>query len=64
METLLASLKIMMLMAASALILGFIRPVYVLWFLHRNNRLLVLKYYGLPTLILSLVWLFLERGMT
>ncbi|WP_162341176.1 hypothetical protein [Cyclobacterium salsum] len=63
METLLASLKILTLLAAIALMLGFIRPVYVLWFLHRNNRLLVLKYYGLPALIFLLFWLFLERGM-
>ncbi|WP_162416232.1 hypothetical protein [Cyclobacterium roseum] len=63
METLLASLKILTLLAAIALMLGFIRPVYVLWFLHRNNRLLVLQYYGIPALIFLLAWIFLEKGM-
>lgn len=64
METLLACLKILTLMATIALIFGFIRPVYVLWFLHRANRLMVLRYYGLPAMIFLLSWLFLERGMS
>ena len=34
------------------LILGLIRPVLVLWFLDRFNRLKVIQVYGLATLIL------------
>ena len=40
------------------LILGLIRPVLVLWFLDRFNRLKVIQVYGLATLLflgLSLV---------
>jgi hypothetical protein len=33
------------------LILGLIRPVLVLWFLDRFNRLKVIQVYGLATLI-------------
>ena len=33
------------------LILGLIRPVLVLWFLDRFNRLKVLQVYGIATLI-------------
>lgn len=34
------------------LILGLIRPVLVLWFLDRFNRLKVIQVYGIATLIL------------
>ncbi len=34
------------------MILGLIRPVLVLWFLDRFNRLKVIQVYGLATLIL------------
>ncbi|WP_439482155.1 hypothetical protein [Cyclobacterium plantarum] len=54
METLIASLKILFLLASLGLILGFIRPVLVLWFMHRCNRLMVLQYYGIPALLLFL----------
>ena len=37
-------------------IAGMIRPVYVLWFMARCNRLLVLKYYGLPAVICWLAY--------
>jgi len=33
------------------LILGLIRPVFVLWFLDRFNRLKVIQVYGVATLI-------------
>ncbi|HAH38633.1 MAG TPA: hypothetical protein DEQ87_03965 [Algoriphagus sp.] len=48
-------------LALLGLILGLIRPVIVLWFLDRFNRLKVLKIYGIPFLILSLL-LFLFRA--
>ncbi len=35
-------------------ILGMIRPWWVLWFLDFKNRLSVLKYYGIVTLLLGL----------
>ena len=34
------------------LLLGLIRPVLVLWFLDRFNRLKVIQVYGIATLIL------------
>ncbi|WP_073096291.1 hypothetical protein [Cyclobacterium lianum] len=54
MEILIASLKILFLLAGLGLILGFIRPVLVLWFMQRCNRLMVLQYYGVPALLLFL----------
>lgn len=62
METLLVCLKIVFLLASAGLILGFIRPVLVLWFMHRCNRLMVLKYYGLPALLLYLTLLALRSN--
>ncbi|TXD76967.1 hypothetical protein ESW18_14260 [Algoriphagus ratkowskyi] len=35
-----------------SLLAGLVRPVYVLWFLDRMNRLKVLKIYGCASLIL------------
>ena len=35
-----------MIMSSSLLLLGLLRPVYVLWFLDRFNRLKVLRVYG------------------
>jgi hypothetical protein len=40
------------LVSGMLLILGLIRPVLVLWFLDRFNRLKVIQVYGLATLIL------------
>ena len=39
------------LVSGMLLILGLIRPVLVLWFLDRFNRLKVIQVYGLATLI-------------
>ncbi|SEJ28182.1 hypothetical protein SAMN05192553_10310 [Cyclobacterium xiamenense] len=61
METLFASLTILTFLTGLAVVLGFIRPVWVLWFLHRSNRLLVLKYYGIAFLLLLFTWLLLEN---
>ncbi|GAB2477510.1 MAG: hypothetical protein EP311_10470 [Cytophagales bacterium] len=46
-----------------SLILGLIRPVLVLWFLDRFNRLLVIKFYGFLMLILGalLILLYLVK---
>ncbi|WP_375584909.1 hypothetical protein [Cyclobacterium xiamenense] len=61
MDTLFASLKILTLLTGMAVVLGFIRPIWVLWFMHRSNRLLVLKYYGISCLLLLVTWLLLEK---
>lgn len=39
-----------------SLILGLIKPVWVLWFLDRFNRLKVIQYYGLALVICLLLW--------
>jgi len=59
MEILMVSLKILFLLSGTALVLGFIRPVLVLWFMHRCNRSMVLQYYGIPALLLFLTLLLL-----
>lgn len=61
METLFVSLKTLTILTGLALVLGFVQPVWVLWFLHRSNRLLVLKYYGISCLLLLLTWLLMEN---
>jgi len=40
------------LVSAFLLLLGLVRPVLVLWFLDRFNRLKVIQVYGIATLIL------------
>ena len=55
METLTAGLHILFLLASAGTILGLIKPVTVLWFLARFNRLSVVKYYGLPAVIFYLL---------
>ncbi|MDO6440228.1 hypothetical protein Q4534_22560 [Cyclobacterium sp. 1_MG-2023] len=52
METLITGINILFFLALLGTILGLIRPVIVLWFMHRFNRLSVIKYYGVPTAIL------------
>jgi len=47
--------QIMFTLSLACLIVGLIRPVLVLWFMDRFNRLKVIKVYGL----LALGWLFL-----
>lgn len=39
-------LQILTSLSLICLLLGFIRPVYVLWFMDRCNRLKVLQLYG------------------
>jgi ABC-type polysaccharide transport system permease subunit len=43
--------------------LGFFRPVYVLWFLDRFNRLKVLKIYGTLSLLFYVLYLTLSRWL-
>ncbi len=43
-------------LSAASLLLGLIRPVYVLWFLDRFNRLKVIKIYGFLALVTFLMW--------
>ena len=43
-----------------SLLLGLLRPVYVLWFLDRFNRLKVIKVYGLAAFVLICVWILLN----
>ncbi|MBW3467616.1 hypothetical protein EGN73_07280 [Arthrospiribacter ruber] len=42
--------------SVSKLLLGMIKPVYVLWFLDRCNRKKVLKLYGAIALLSLLFW--------
>lgn len=43
--------------------LGFFRPMYVLWFLDRFNRLKVLKIYGTLSLLFYVLYLTLSRWL-
>lgn len=40
---------------------GMVRPWYVLWWMSHQNRMKVLTYYGLPSLLLWVLW-FLAAG--
>lgn len=39
-----------------SLVLGLVRPVLVLWFLDRFNRLKVIQVYGLLFLVFVILW--------
>ncbi|MDG1278107.1 MAG: hypothetical protein P8O16_12565 [Algoriphagus sp.] len=51
-EAILIFFKITFLISLLSLITGLFKPVYVLWFLDRMNRLKVIKVYGSICLIL------------
>lgn len=53
-------LRIFFWWAVTSLILGFVRPVYVLWFLDRFNRLKVLKVYGTLSLLFFVLGIVLD----
>ena len=53
-------LRIFFWFSVASLILGFVRPVYVLWFLDRFNRLKVLKIYGTLSLLFFVLSIVLE----
>lgn len=40
-----------------SMVLGLVKPVLVLWFLDRFNRLKVIKFYGIPFVISFLLGL-------
>jgi hypothetical protein len=42
------------------LLLGLFRPVWVLWFLDRSNRLKVIQFYGTSTLLFAVLYFFLK----
>ncbi len=54
MDFMLFFLKILFWMFLSLTFLGMIKPWWVLWFMDFNNRLMVLKYYGIITVLLGL----------
>ncbi|MFC0654430.1 hypothetical protein [Mongoliitalea lutea] len=45
-----------------SILAGLYKPVLVLWFLDRMNRLMVLKYYGLLGLLAGGLWWLLGLG--
>ncbi|WP_157716061.1 hypothetical protein [Roseivirga echinicomitans] len=51
-------LKFLISVAALSVIIGLYSPWRMLWWMSRQNRLLVLKYYGVPLVILLLIYLF------
>jgi hypothetical protein len=53
-QALLILIKILLGLSIAALLMGLIKPVYVLWYMDRFNRLKVIRIYG--TLILALVF--------
>ncbi|GEO24177.1 hypothetical protein CQA01_47110 [Cyclobacterium qasimii] len=59
METVATGIDILFLFTLLGTILGLIRPVIVLWFMHRFNRLTVLKFYGIPAVFMYFVKLVL-----
>ncbi|MCK5701408.1 MAG: hypothetical protein KAI29_09655, partial [Cyclobacteriaceae bacterium] len=54
MEFILLFLKFLFWIFLSLTFLGMIKPWWVLWFLDFNNRLMVLRYYGIITVLLGL----------
>jgi len=61
----LAAIKIfllgLVLFSFVSLIIGLIRPVFVLWFLDRFNRLKVIKIYGVSFLISLILWFVVDN---
>jgi hypothetical protein len=54
MEIIALFLKILFWIFLTVTMLGMIKPWWVLWFLDFKNRLTVLKYYGMITLLLGI----------
>jgi hypothetical protein len=50
---------IIMVISLIAIMAGMYKPVLVLWFLDRMNRLMVLKYYGQATIGAGFFWFLL-----
>ncbi|WP_421977726.1 hypothetical protein [Roseivirga seohaensis] len=53
------TLKFLIGTAALSVIIGLYSPWRMLWWMSKQNRLLVLKYYGLPLVILGLIYFLL-----
>lgn len=59
-QSILILLKIAIAFSLLNLILGMIKPVYVLWFLDRFNRLKVLKIFGIAFIISGLLYMIVK----
>lgn len=59
-ESILILLKIAIAISLLNLVIGMIKPVYVLWFLDRSNRLKVLKIFGWTSMVLLLIHFLLK----
>ncbi|UZD21881.1 hypothetical protein [Algoriphagus halophytocola] len=57
-QAVLLLLKIGFVFSLISLLAGLVKPVYVLWFLDRMNRLKVIKFYGFGC-VLTLVLIYL-----
>jgi len=62
-EAFIVLLRIPFLLALASLSIGFVHPVYLLWFLDRYNRLKVMKVYGTLSLLFYVLYLTLKRGL-
>ncbi|KOF04035.1 hypothetical protein AWW67_02710 [Roseivirga seohaensis] len=51
------TLKFLIGTAALAVMIGLYSPWRMLWWMSKQNRLLVLKYYGIPLVVLGLIYL-------
>jgi len=60
-EAIILFIRILFFLSLLSLIMGFIRPVYVLWFMDRCNRLMVLKLYGTLSLVFFVLYTTLEQ---
>ena len=56
METFRAVLLLLWIALGSLTLFGLIRPWYALWWSAQENRLMVLRYYGIPFVIAYAVW--------
>ncbi|MCC5927757.1 MAG: hypothetical protein JJU28_00795 [Cyclobacteriaceae bacterium] len=66
MEAILLFVNILFWLCVLALVLGMIQPWWVFWFLDRQNRLMVLKYYGSLVVLLMIarsILIFLTDSM-
>lgn len=59
-DALIILIRILFFLSLAFLLLGFVRPVYVLWFMDRCNRLKVLKLYGTLALVFFILHLILD----
>ncbi|MDN3668723.1 hypothetical protein QWY93_05210 [Echinicola jeungdonensis] len=54
-------MKILCYSALICILVGFIRPVFVLWFMDRSNRLKVLQVYGSLSIVFFALYLFISQ---